>query len=508
MGLVLAVLCMLSVLEVFCPETVKAGTYDDAYAFYQTYGNDMAFLPGASNQGEIYYATKAKKDEKTGIKYTTLGWRVRVFNPAGALVETLYYKLGGAHMSSVNVCTRSGYEYCLYRVTLTNMKERMSSAGLQTLNNPDCSIIFDACTTTKLNGKVQGGMTDEGPSWGKVYTTYNGIVHAQDWSSATKETLKSYYNKSVEGLFYDVTLQKGSGIQKVSGAGRYCFGTTVTVCAEVADGYHFSGWTGGRNSSSDSFSFVLYGSDVNLTANAQENTYQIVFDPWGGQGSIPTKTLKYSETLALPKDGFSMTDSTLSGWKLSNSEETITFLKGQNVPLKELVNQLGLQRVNGATIHLYAGWDYGPLIQTEAIYVSLEDAAAGKITEGWLAERAAAFDEEDGEIPYGQNETTSFFMEDYQTSDFTELQKEGSVMETFLATDSAGNTTRKQIQVHIVDTRVYPAGKFLGRVRFISKQYFIDENGNLVEEEKGGLESDSIWRLDEAYRSLLEELFQ
>ena len=138
----------------------------------------------------------------------------------------------------------------------------------------------------------------------------------------------------------------------------------------------------------------------------------------------------------------------------------------------------------------------------------IKDALEGKVTEEWLAKRAQAHDKEDGEIPYGRNANTSFFMESYDASSFTEAQKDGCITETFLAVDSAGNRTRKEIQVYIVEVPLYPEEKIYGRVRFISKSYFKDENGNLVEEESGGLATDSVWRLDESYRMILEHLFE
>lgn len=506
--MVLVVLCVLSLFKVFEPETVKAGVYDNAYTFYQTHGSQMRFLAGANNQGEIYYATKAKKDLNTGIKYTTLGWKIRIFNNNGVLVDTIYYKLGGAHMKTVDVRSESGYEYCLYRVTLTNMKDRMSSLGLQALNNPNCNIVFDACTTTKLNGVLQGGMTDAGPSWGSVYTTYNGIVNAQDWSAATKETLKSYYNKMVEGLFYNVTLKKGNGISRVTGEGKYCFGTMVTVSAEVQDGYHFKNWTGNHGSLYKSFSFLLCGSDVTVTANAEENSYEIVYDSNGGNGTIPSQTYRFSESFVSPTNGFSKKGASISGWNVSDPNGNIQYIGGENVSVKELTTKLNLQQDNGATIVFYAVWDKGPIIQPAHIYASLEDAQAGRITEMWLALRVRAIDREDGIIPYGRKNNKLFFLMNYQASKYTKLQKEEVIIETFFARDSAGNTTRKIVEVHILDTQMYPADKFTGKVRFISKKYFKDENGNLISEMLGGLAEDSVWRLDDTYRTLLEQLFQ
>lgn len=507
-GIVLVIVCVLFLFRGFQPEFVKADTYDNAYTFYQTHGSEMKFLPGENNEGEIYYATKAKKDLNTGIKYTTLGWKIRIFNENGSVADTLYYTLGGENMKTVDVCTVSGYEYCLYRVTIANMRDRMSYAALQALKNSDCSIVFDACTTTNLNGVLQGGMTDAGPSWGSVYTTYNGIVNAQKWSETTKETLKSYYNKSVEGLFYDVIVNRGNGISRVTGEGKYCFGTMVTVSTEVQDGYHFKNWTGNHGSPFKSFSFVLCASNVSLTANAEENSYHIVYDSNGGQGNISSQTYTFNQSFELPSNGFSMEGATLSGWEIINADGKVLHVGGQRVSMKELVTKLNLQRENGATIVFHAVWDQGPVIKTEDIYASLKDAKEGKVTEEWLAQRAEALDQEDGILPYGHNENTSFFIENFQVTHFTELKEEDDVIETFFAKDSAGNTTRKNVKIHIVDTHMYPAEKFTGKVRFISKKYFKDEKGKLISEIMGGLAEDSIWRLDETYRALLEQLFQ
>ena len=490
------------------PEIVQAGVYDDAYTYYQTYGDEMRFLAGSKNQGEIYYATKGKLNLSAGTRYTTIGWKVRVFNRAGALVDTVYYKLGGNHMTAVSERTVAGYQYCLYRVTLTNLKSRLSQAGLQTLNSEGCNIVFDACISVKKNGQLQGGMTDAGPSWGTVHTTYNGIVNAAPWSAATKASLNSYYNKTVDGLFYKVTLKKGNGIRQVSGEGKYCFGTTVTIQAECEEGYHFSSWTGSKNSNQAKYSFVLYGNDMSLTANAKENGYIVEFDSAGGNGRIPEQRYSYREKILLPTTGINKDGASLSGWKITETKYTHAYKPGVQLSVSDLVKKLGLERKDGAKIVFRASWDEGPLIQTEEIYISLVDAQNGKISESWLSQRASAHDLEDGEIPYGKHKNTSFVMENYRSSDFLNLEKAGSMEKIFIAVDSAGNTTSKNILIHVVNTEVYPEEKIFGRVRFISEKYFWDENGKLISEELGGLSNDSIWRWDASYRALLEKLFQ
>ena len=490
------------------PDIVQAGVYEDAYSYYQSYENDMRFLSGTNNEGEIYYATKGKLNLTAGIRYKTIGWKVRVFDREGALVDTIYYKLGGNHMTQISVRIVDGYEYGLYKVTLENLKSRLSPAGLETLNSSDCNIVFDACICVRKNGVLQGEMTDAGPSKGEVYTTYNGIVNAAPWSEATRESLKSYYNKNVEGLFYKVEITDRIGIRQVSGAGTYCFGTTVTIQAECEDGYHFLNWTGSATSESQKYSFVLYGNNMSFTANAEENSYIVQFDSAGGNGSIPEQMLTYCERVILPKDGIRKANASLSGWKIKEEVYSHGYKPTEQLNLSDLVKKLGLERTDGAKIVFHASWDEGPLIQTEEIYVSLADAAAGKISESWLAKKASAHDLEDGEIPYGKHQNTSFFMENYRESDFTKFQEEGSIEKTFTAVDSAGNTTKKDILIHIVNTETYPEDKILGRVRFISEKYFWDKNKKLVSEELGGLADDSIWRWDDSYRVLLEKLFQ
>ena len=68
--------------------------------------------------------------------------------------------------------------------------------------------------------KNKGGMNDNGPSWGKVYTTYAGISKAANWTDSALSALYSYYGKTVRGLFHTIDVRKSTGISSVSG-GRY-----------------------------------------------------------------------------------------------------------------------------------------------------------------------------------------------------------------------------------------------------------------------------------------------
>jgi hypothetical protein len=224
-------------------------------------------------------------------------------------------------------------------------------------------------------------------------------------------------------------------------------------------------------------------------------------------GDIATQDYSYNQNLILPTNGFSKDGATIVGWEIITDTGTIQYIRGQRVPIKSIVKQLNLQRTNGATIVFRALWDEGPIIQAEDIYVSIKDAKKGKITEEWLAQRTSAFDQKDGVIPYGRTAKTHFYIQNFTATHYKRITREGILKETFVAKDSSGNITKKTVQIYVVDTELIPPEKYAGKIRFISKKYYKENTNTFVSPDKGGLETDSVWRLDKAYQDLLDKLF-
>lgn len=155
-----------------------------------------------------------------------------------------------------------------------------------------------------------------------------------------------------------------------------------------------------------------------------------------------------------------------------------------------------------AVANMYRVWDYGPLVEAYDLYYTLDQAQSGYITEDELLSHAKAEDEEDGEIPGGDHvdQGNSFRVMDYSETDFLGFETDGSVTETYLATDSVGNQTKLKITVHITDSspgKVMPAGT----TRFISEKYY------KLPYEEGGLEENSIWKQEPDYQKVLEQTF-
>ena len=137
------------------------------------------------------------------------------------------------------------------------------------------------------------------------------------------------------------------------------------------------------------------------------------------------------------------------------------------------------------------------------MYYTLEEAQSGQITYDELMSYASAHDREDGSpvLPgYNPEKGTTFRLIDYQPSDFTEFEHDGSVTETYEVIDSARSRYTKMITVHVVDTsfrEILPTGT----TRFINEKYYQESYGN------GGLPVDSLWKTDAEYRTVLESAF-
>lgn len=101
---------------------------------------------------------------------------------------------------------------------------------------------------------------------------------------------------------YSVTIEQGDGIESVSGGGDYTYGSSVCAGAVVKPGYHWMGWTGSYNVSNQDYSFTMPNHNVTLRANAEANSYTIVFHPNDGaeQTHINEITVKYDEAITLP----------------------------------------------------------------------------------------------------------------------------------------------------------------------------------------------------------------
>ncbi|WP_370778233.1 hypothetical protein [Roseburia sp.] len=190
------------------------------------------------------------------------------------------------------------------------------------------------------------------------------------------------------------------------------------------------------------------------------------------------------------------------GWALEDGKDTfIPQWKagdiGQNLVAED-----------GGEITLYAVWDDCPWIQAQDLYYTLEQAQSGFITEEEILSHATATDREDGSpilpgtnpAPSDPEVFTSFTIPDYQAGEFTNLQHDFATSENLTVVDHTGNTYVKQIMVYVTDTtpKKITQMDLTGVTRFINSKYYHKPY------EEGGLEDNSIWKVDPEYRAALE----
>lgn len=190
------------------------------------------------------------------------------------------------------------------------------------------------------------------------------------------------------------------------------------------------------------------------------------------------------------------------GWALKDGKDTfIPKWKAGDI-VQNLVAE------DGGEITLYAVWDDCPWIQAQDLYYTLEQAQSGFITEEEILSHATATDREDGSpilpgtnpAPSDPEVFTSFTIPDYQESEFTNLQHDFATSENLTVVDHTGNTYVKQIMVYVTDTtpKNITQMDLTGVTRFINSKYYHKPY------EEGGLEDNSIWKVDPEYRAALE----
>ena len=129
------------------------------------------------------------------------------------------------------------------------------------------------------------GTADASKSHDALVKSYVGYIY--DAAASGDETVIAADGSTVIKLYYtryqySVTLGTAEGVASVSGDGSHYHGESVTVSAELEEGYDFSGWISSdtglvANSESQNYTFSMPMSDIELTPSAQRKHYSVTF---------------------------------------------------------------------------------------------------------------------------------------------------------------------------------------------------------------------------------------
>lgn len=272
---------------------VKAGTWDNAADYYNTYG-DRCIFSVVNGQPRVYFGSAGTIAVAGHTRYRTIGWKVSLYQN-GNYQESVYCSLNGNYINKFPSSNSNGTEYNLYYINFDSLKSRFSNQTA--INSGSGTLYFDAVMSIvpAKSNTPNGTINDWGNTTGEVYDTFDGISKARGWGHP--DDLRHYYNKTPEGLYRNVYVYKGTGISSVSGGGTYVYGAWATISATCSTGYDFNYWSNNGGSSS-SFG-VKVTSDLSYTAYGKPQTHTVSYNANGGTGAPGNQTKTYGYILTL-----------------------------------------------------------------------------------------------------------------------------------------------------------------------------------------------------------------
>lgn len=272
---------------------VKAGTWDNAADYYNTYG-DRCIFSVVNGQPRVYFGSAGTIAVAGHTRYRTIGWKVSLYQN-GNYQESVYCSLNGNYINKFPSSNSNGTEYNLYYINFDSLKSRFSNQTA--INSGSGTLYFDAVMSIvpAKSNTPNGTINDWGNTTGEVYDTFAGISKARGWGHP--DDLRHYYNKSPEGLYRNVYVYPGTGIANVSGSGTYVYGAWATISATCSTGYDFNYWSNNGGSSS-SFG-VKVTSDLSYTAYGKPQTHTVSYNANGGSGAPGNQTKTYGYVLTL-----------------------------------------------------------------------------------------------------------------------------------------------------------------------------------------------------------------
>lgn len=475
--------------------------YANAKEFYESTNGQNSHIKVLD--GDIYFATRGKEASSGGgLRYTAAGFDICI-KGSGRQVN-LAVKRGGVLMEVPGAAVQDGgYWYNLYRITLSDICRL--AAGRQgfaeVLESSSVEITMDAIFVIRQGNRNLGSIEEDG--FGNV-TEQGMVFHLKEeghWQTVKRmfpgHSFESYrgirLNVDWKPYIHTVWYQAGEGNTVEKETARVVRGEAVDLTVKAGrEGWTHIGWSAEPSAGDVLSSCVMGEQDIRLYAVYQRSiTISYDIGDTGGFGTlIPGETKEQFQNASgmywnpefILEQGPERENYAFVGWRDED---------GDGFRAKETVS---LERDTVFT----AVWDQYPSIAAKDRYFTLRQAAQGEITEQALLERVTATDREDGILTNGERVRVV----GYRAEGYTGLTTEAELSVTYEAVDSAGSRVTEQVTVYIVDTTPREVTETT-HVRFISGKFY--RNGeDYVSPRDGGLMENSIWKVSEAYRTVLD----
>ncbi len=220
----------------------------------------------------------------------------------------------GTYVFTVKATHEASGSYATAQITVV--------IGKATMAAPTVTVATDGKVTwTSVTGATSYQISIDGSTWTTATSgvNYNSTIVASTGlrtvrvRAVTTDTNNYVANGAIgtKGVYvYNLTLNKGTGIASVTGAGSYIGGRVVTITATVSTGYTFKAWTGASTATTASTTITIPSSSASsyaltATANTNANTYTIAYNGNGSTGgSTASSTHTYNVAKTLTKNGY------------------------------------------------------------------------------------------------------------------------------------------------------------------------------------------------------------
>ncbi len=265
--------------------------------------------------------------------YTFVGWYLadEELNPDCTLLQPDdYWVTGDALFSEKDLVFKPMWEKALYEYRVEHYLEQLNGSYKLQQSDKFTGYMNDVVTAQFIQFT---GFTYDATNSGNVLS---GIV-----TTDGSLVLKLYYTRnSYDALWYDYDCTT------LLATTRFKYGQTITAPAVSAtrEGYTFGGWNIGSKTMTAS------GASYNAKDNGiwTANTYTVVFDANGGEGTMADQTLTYDKVQTLIPNSFTMAGYTFVGWSLSADGEVKYADQAQVTNL-----------ASSGKVTLYAQWEAG-----------------------------------------------------------------------------------------------------------------------------------------------------
>ena len=198
-----------------------------------------------------------------------------------------------------------------------------------------------------------------------IYTGFTAPATQTVTIAGDGSTIVDYYYTRNS---YQVTLNKGTGIESVTGDGTYLYGATVTIDATLKTGYSWNNWTGNEESTTRTYTFTMPANSINNTANATPNTYTITYN--GNEatgGSTAASTHTYDQAKDLNANGYERKYTITYDYNYEGSTNTSNIVEysfngwndvqgGTGNSFTDEQNVINLVTENNGNKNIYAQW--------------------------------------------------------------------------------------------------------------------------------------------------------